>query len=96
MQLPHRPHLVDRVCLRYCQEAQANGVLAVYLFALLYSDLWASTGNCDYLHSKVVPYISGRELNYLQWLITPEHINNNTGIFFALKWFRTKLFLMMG
>ena len=74
-QVPHRLHLFDGVCLKYCQEAQANGALSIYLPS--FTQTWAATGNC-----KVVPYISGRELNYFQWLITPVHINNNTGVFF--------------
>ena len=45
---------------------------------------WALSGDCNYLYSKVVPYISGRELNQLQWLITPILINNNHWGFLCL------------
>lgn len=67
--------IIDGACLKYCQEAQANGAQSIYLPS--FTQTWASSGNCNYLHSKVVPYISGRELNQLQWLITPIHINDN-------------------
>ena len=67
--------IIDSACLKYSQDAQANGALCIYLPSLIQT--WASSGNCNYLHSKVVPYISGREINQLQWLITPIHINDN-------------------
>ena len=67
--------IIDGACLKYCQEVQANGAQCIYLPSL--TQTWASSGNCNYLHSKVVPYISGREINQLQWLITPIHINDN-------------------
>lgn len=67
--------IIDGACLKYCQEAQANGGQCIYLPS--FTQTWAVSGNCNNLHSKVVPYISGRELNQLQWLITPIHINNN-------------------
>ena len=67
--------IIDGACLKYCQEAQTNGALSIYLPSL--TQTWASSDNCNYLHSKVLPFISGRELNQLQWLITPIHINDN-------------------
>ena len=60
----HTGFIIDGACLEYCQEAQVNGALSIYL--PLFTQTWASSGNCNYHHSKVAPYISGGELNQLQ------------------------------
>ena len=67
--------IIDGDCLKDCQEAQPNHPLSIYLPS--FTQTWASSGNCNYLHSKVVLCSSGRELNQLQWLINPIHINDD-------------------
>ena len=67
--------LIDGVCLKYCQEAEADESNSIYLPSFMQT--WDSTGNHKYLQSKLKPYVSGNHLKGLQWLLTPIHVNSN-------------------
>ena len=38
---------------------------------------WASSGDCNFLQSKLKPFISERVQNQIHWLLTPVLVNNN-------------------
>ena len=61
--------------MKYCEEAQANGAQSCYLPSM--TQTWATSGDCNFLPSKLKPFISGKVQNQLQWLLTPVHVNNN-------------------
>ena len=67
--------VIDGACLKYCEEAQANGVQFLYLPTM--TQTWASRGDCNFLLSKLKPFISERVQDQLQWLHTPILVNNN-------------------
>ena len=67
--------VIDGACLKYCEEAQSNGAQSCYLPSM--TQTWAISGDCNFLHSKLKPFISGKVQNQLPWLLTPVHVNNN-------------------
>lgn len=67
--------VIDGACLKYCEEAQASGAQSLFLPSLVQT--WASSGDCNFLCSKLKPFISSRVQNQIQWLLTPILVNNN-------------------
>ena len=65
--------VIDGACLKYCEEA--NGARSLYLPSM--TQTWASRGDCNFLLSKLKPFISARVPDRLQWLLTPLLVNNN-------------------
>lgn len=67
--------VIDGACLKYCEEAQASGAQSLFLPSLVQT--WASSGDRNFLCSKLKPFISARVQNQIQWLLTPILVNNN-------------------
>ena len=67
--------VIDAICLKYCEEAVLRGSPSLYLPSL--TQTWVSSGNCSHLQSKLKPYVTGRNLATLQWILTPIHVNGN-------------------
>ena len=64
--------VIDALCLKFCEEAMGKS-----LYLPSFTQTWASCGSLPYLKSKLKPYISGRNLSEIQWLLTPIHVNGN-------------------
>lgn len=64
--------VIDALCLKFCEEAMGKS-----LYLPSFTQTWASCGSLPYVKSKLKPYISGRNLSEIQWLLTPIHVNGN-------------------
>ena len=68
--------VIDVLCLKFCEEAiMAKDSQSLYLPS--FTQTWASCGSIPYLKSKLKPYVSGRNLSEVQWILTPIHVNGN-------------------
>lgn len=67
--------VIDAACLKFSEEAISRGSRSLYLPT--FTQTWASSGNIRYLKSKIGPYVGGRDLSDIVWVLTPVHVNGN-------------------
>lgn len=67
--------MIDGACLKYSEEAISTGSQALYLPS--FTQTWASGGNLVRLKSKLKPYVCGKDLSEIHWILTPIHVNGN-------------------
>lgn len=67
--------LIDALCLKYSEEAILSGSTSLYLPSL--TQTWVSSGSLPHLKSKLKPYLSGRNLAGIHWILSPVHVNGN-------------------
>ena len=67
--------VIDVACLKYSEEAMSRGSLSLYLPSS--TQTWASSNNLLFLKSKLQPFVSGRNLSGILWILTPIHVNGN-------------------
>ena len=82
--------LIDAACLTYNEEAMKRGLHSLYFPS--FTQTWASSSNLLYLNSKLKPYISGRNLSEIRWIITPIHVNGNHWGLLCLNMARQQVF----
>ena len=67
--------VIDAACLKYSEEAMSRGSCSLYLPSS--TQTWASSNSLRFLKSKLQPYVSGRNLSGISWILTPIHVNGN-------------------
>ena len=67
--------LIDAACMKYSEKAMSRNSHSLYLPS--FTQTWASSSNLLFLKSKLKPYLSGRVLNNIIWILTPIHVNGN-------------------
>ena len=67
--------LIDAACLKYCEEAMSRDSQSLYLPS--FTQTWASSSNLPFLRSKLKPFLSGRNVDGILWILTPIHVNGN-------------------
>ena len=67
--------VIDAACMKYSEEAMSRNSHSLYLPS--FTQTWASSSNLLFLKSKLKPYLSGRVLNNIIWILTPIHVNGN-------------------
>ena len=67
--------VIDAACLRYSEEAMARKSHSLYLPS--FTQTWASRSNLCFLKTKLKPYLSGKDLSNVIWILTPIHVNGN-------------------
>ena len=85
--------VIDAACLRYSEEAMSRKSHSLYLPS--FTQTWASSRNLRFLKTNLKPYLSGRHLSNVIWILTPIHVNGITGVSFALIWHSNKHSMMM-
>ena len=70
----HTGFVIDASCLKYSEEAMSRGS---HLYLPSSTQTWASSNNLLFLKSKLQPYVSGRNLSGILWILTPVHVNGN-------------------
>lgn len=70
-----RGFVIDAACLKYNEEAIASDTRSLNLPS--FTQTWASSSNNLFLQSKLRPYLSGRNLSGIVWVLTPIHVNGN-------------------
>lgn len=67
--------VIDGACLKYSDEAMSRNSHTLYLPSC--TQTWASSSNLRFLKSKLKPFLSGRDLRNIIWILTPIHVNGN-------------------
>lgn len=67
--------VIDGACLKYSDEAMSRNSRTLYLPSC--TQTWASSNNLRFLKSKLKPFLSGRDLSNIIWILTPIHVNGN-------------------
>ena len=67
--------LIDAACLKFSEEAISRDSRSLYLPS--FTQTWASSDNLNFLKSKIAPYVGGRDLSGIVWILTPIHVNGN-------------------
>ena len=67
--------VIDGACLKYSDEATSRNSRILYLPSC--TQTWASRSNLRFLKSKLKPFLSGRDLSNIIWILTPIHVNGN-------------------
>lgn len=70
-----RGFVIDAACLKYNEEAIASDTRSLNLPS--FTQTWASSSNNLFLKFKLRPYLSGRNLSGIVWVLTPIHVNGN-------------------
>ena len=64
-----------KAVMKFSEEAISRDFRSLYLPS--FTQTWASSGNFNFLKSKIAPYVSGRNLSSIVWILTPIHVNGN-------------------
>lgn len=67
--------VIDGACLKYSDEAMSRNSHTLYLPSR--TQTWASSSNLQFLKSKSMPFLSGRDLSNIIWILTAIHVNGN-------------------